>query len=100
MVVLSFAYPYGEVLDSEYYMTSHVPKVKAVLASFEGSRAVVRKDIAPDKGPYQLTISLYFRSAANMEQFLADPRIPELQQDIANFYSGAPHVLTEEQVEV
>lgn len=100
MIVLSFAYPYGAALDLEYYMTRHIPKVKAVLASFAGSRAVLRKDITPGGGPYQLTISFYFRSAAVMEQFLADPRIPELQQDIANFYSGVPHVFTEEQFEV
>ncbi|WP_185897247.1 EthD family reductase [Paenibacillus zeisoli] len=100
MIVLSFAYPYGDTLDPEYYMTQHIPKVKAVLASFEGSRAELRKDITPGEGPFQLTISFYFRSAEVMEQFLADPRIPDLQQDIANFYGGAPRVFTEEQVEV
>ena len=100
MIVLSFAYPYGIALDTEYYLTRHVPKVKAVLSSFAGSRAEVRKDITPDGGPYQLTISIYFSSAAVLEQFLADPRIPELQQDIPNFYSGVPHVFTEEQLEV
>lgn len=100
MIVLSFAYPYGYTFDSEYYMTRHMPKVKEALASYAGSRAEVRKDVTPDKGPYQMTVSLYFRSAEEKEQFLADPRIPELQQDIANFYGGAPHVLTEEQLEV
>lgn len=99
MVVLSFAYPYGHILDSRYYIEQHMPKVKEVLASFADSRAEVRKDVTPNEGPYQLTLSLYFNSEVSMVQFLADPRIPDLQRDIANFYEGAPHILTEEQIE-
>jgi uncharacterized protein (TIGR02118 family) len=101
MFCLSFAYKFGNNLVEDYYINRHTPMVQEVLASVTFNRFEARKDIASNTGAtgsYQLIASIYFDSMDNLQRFLKHPMVPQLQNDIKNFYSGDPDILIEEVV--
>ena len=103
MTVLRVFYKQGHSFDEAYYKNTHLPMVGAVMGPHGAQRVeMVKVTSTPDgsKPAYQIIFSAYFKTAADLQGALTDPRIGEVMGDIANFHNGTPDVVIGEVVDL
>ena len=101
MNVLRFCYKQGVRFDEQYYLSTHLPLAGRVMGPHGVQRVeLVKVTATPDgsKPPYQVIFSVYFDSAAALQNAMQDPRTGGVMDDIRNFHDGMPDVLIGEVV--
>ena len=101
MTVLRVCYKQGIRFDEQYYVSTHLPLVAAVMGPHGVTKTEMMKVAATPDGStpaYQVIFSAYFDSAEAFAQAMQDPRTPEVMADIARFHDGAPDVFIGEVV--
>jgi uncharacterized protein (TIGR02118 family) len=102
MIVLSFHYKQDIPFDEAYYFDSHLPNLSRKTVQEMGAvKYEVRKIVSSADGsaaPHSFVFNLYFDSQQALEAFIGDPRIKELQEDVANYYAGEQDIYIEEVV--
>ena len=95
MTVLRVCYKGGVRFDENYYISNHLPLVGGILGAAIRNVEVVKMTSAGDgsAAPYQIMFSAYFESPAALQTARQHPRMPELLDDVKNFYDGVPELL-------
>ncbi|MFL6428038.1 MAG: EthD family reductase [Acidobacteriaceae bacterium] len=103
MAVLRVCYKPGVRFDEAYYLTRHLPLAESVIGPHGLIGVEVVKVNATADGstpPYQLMFTAHFASEAALRNALQDPQMPQVMNDVRNFYGGVPDILTGEVVPV
>ncbi|WCN38386.1 EthD family reductase [Aneurinibacillus uraniidurans] len=99
MIVLSFYYKQNVSFNEEYYYKQHIPLVKNEVFKMGACKYEVKKFVTAADGsapPYQFSFSLHFPSQKQLDEFFSNPKLKDLQNDVANYYDGNPDVFIEE----
>jgi len=93
--VLRVCYKHGVRFDEGYYTSTHLPLVGGIFGAAVKKIEVVKVASAGDGSapPYQVMFSAYFESPAALQTARQHPRMPEVLDDIKNFYDGVPELL-------
>ena len=92
MIKTSVFYPKGnEELDMDYYMNTHIPLCRKLLAPYGLVKIEVDKGIDSPEGPapYVAIAHLVFESAEQMQKGL-EAHDPELSADVKNYTAIQP----------
>lgn len=99
MIVLSFYYKQGISFNEDYYYKHHIPLVKSEVFNMGACKYEVKKFVTSTDSsvpPYQFSFSLHFPSQEQLDTFFSNPKLKDLQNDVANYYDGNPDVFVEE----
>lgn len=82
----------GARFDAAYYAATHVPLATEIWqpARCEVIEALPMGDAPP---PFALIATFHFASMEALGQAMANPRVPELQADVANFTDITPVIM-------
>ncbi|HEX6494269.1 MAG TPA: EthD family reductase [Acidobacteriaceae bacterium] len=103
MAVLRVCYKQGVRFDEAYYLATHLPLAGSVMGPHGLTGVEVMKvNAAADgsKPPYQVMFTAHFASETALRNALKDPQMPQVINDVQNFYDGMPDILTGEVVPV
>ena len=86
MIKLTVTYPKGEgtTFDHKYYAASHIPLCNS---TFRPTKTEIDKGI---DGPNAAGVHFYFESMDALQAALADPKMPDVMEDVANYTNIAP----------
>ncbi|MFL0414925.1 EthD family reductase [uncultured Sphingomonas sp.] len=93
-MIVTVLYPNheGAKFDGAYYKATHAELAKAI---WNPDRVELIEGVAPGGGtpPYALIAHFHFASPEAMGQAMANPRMGELQADVANFTDITPAIM-------
>ncbi|UUZ83884.1 EthD family reductase [Paenibacillus sp. P26] len=102
MIILTFGYRKDIPFDEAYYLGTHLPLLsKKTVLEMGAVKYEVKKVLSTAAGaesPYSFIFQLYFETKEALDTFIRDPRIKELQDDVANYYRGEQDITIEEVV--
>jgi uncharacterized protein (TIGR02118 family) len=92
MMILSVIYPHhdGARFDADYYRSTHAPLAMEVLKADSATLIEAVPMPGAASAPFAFFGHFHFASAEALQAALTNPRMAELQADVANFTDIQP----------
>lgn len=96
MIAITVGYKSTILMNSNYYLSSHVPMIENTLTEHGLISTEVRKIVGTPSGeaaPYQFITTLYFENMPTFSSAFASNAGRALLADNSNFYEGIPDIM-------
>ncbi|WP_028218037.1 EthD family reductase [Paraburkholderia oxyphila] len=90
-LIVSYAETEGRTFDREYYLSTHVPLVRAAWSEF-GLQSAEILFPAPGPQPFECVVILRFGDQSGINAALSSVKTGEVIGDVKNFTSIAPSI--------